>query len=332
EGFRLAQTAAGTTERHFRIAGYAVRICFAGAAMVPFITGPLAHLAAAPSPAPDLTVRCWDSRSSGVLLPAGVGGVEQYIAAQRTGRLGGSSIRAAIRRPDYGLSMLDPSASEAIYWLAAASVPPIGSGSPLLVILAWWMGAHGRQLVHAAAVGLPGKGGLLLTGGSGSGKSTSSLLALQAGMDFAGDDYCLVNTEGPPYVHSLYSSAKLVAAKVDAGRSPVTLDVPGRLEFEKYIYLLAGSYSGQLVAGMRLRAVVAPAPSALPEPRLSALAAGDALRSLAPSTLLQVKGLEPGALALMGRLVSTLPCYRLELGGTPAAIPAALRALLEEGP
>ena len=75
------------------------------------------------------------------------------------------------------------------------------------------------QLVHSGAVGIGGQG-VLLTGIGGSGQSTTCLLCLEAGLDFAGDDYTAFELVGgsSARVHSLYSSAKV--DPVTLGRFP----------------------------------------------------------------------------------------------------------------
>jgi len=49
----------------------------------------------------------------------------------------------------------------------------------------------------------------LLTGVGSSGKSTTAMICLDAGLFYAGDDQVAVNSEAIPFLHSLYSSARL---------------------------------------------------------------------------------------------------------------------------
>ena len=86
--------------------------------------------------------------------------------------------------------------------------------------LPWWEGGapFRRQLhwalapdalpVHAAAVG-DARGAALLVGRGGSGKSSTAVACLAAGLGFLGDDYCILRFEPEPVVHSLYCSAKV---------------------------------------------------------------------------------------------------------------------------
>ena len=61
-----------------------------------------------------------------------------------------------------------------------------------------WMGSPGAAcLAHGGAVGLEGAG-VLLVGAGGVGKSSTSLVCVEAGFDYAADDYCLVSAEPRP--------------------------------------------------------------------------------------------------------------------------------------
>ena len=114
--------------------------------------------------------------------------------------------------------MLDLRQNIALYWLRdAQQFFYFETGAPLLTILNWWMGSHGKQMVHAAAVGTS-EGGVLLVGKSGSGKSSTALACLDSKLLYAGDDHCFVETKPKPYAHSIFCSGKL--SPKDFGRFP----------------------------------------------------------------------------------------------------------------
>ena len=75
------------------------------------------------------------------------------------------------------LSLFDANLRQAVYCVgAAAAIPRFEIAEPIRAILSWFMRENGRQLIHAAAVGEPG-GGVLLIGRSGAGKSNTALVA-----------------------------------------------------------------------------------------------------------------------------------------------------------
>ena len=89
-------------------------------------------------------------------------------------------------------------------------------------------------------------GGVLIAGKSGSGKSTTTLACLTSGLLYAGDDYVLADVAAEPYVHSLYSTAKLVPDNCD--RFPQLRPLvsnPDKLDEQKALIYLREALSRQ---------------------------------------------------------------------------------------
>ncbi len=63
-------------------------------------------------------------------------------------------------------------------------------------------------MFHAAALRYGGVG-CLITGKSGSGKSTMTAAAVTRGFETAGDDFVLIETDGTPRVHAVFDTIKL---------------------------------------------------------------------------------------------------------------------------
>ena len=74
--------------------------------------------------------------------------------------------------------------------------------------LFWALAGQGRHLVHAGAVG-DERGGVLVAGASGSGKTTVTLAALLHGLSYVADDYVLLHDRGELTACSIYGTAKL---------------------------------------------------------------------------------------------------------------------------
>jgi hypothetical protein len=178
----------------------------------------------------------------------------------------------ALRLPDH----------RALTWLDdAAHEPAHVRYRPLAEIFAAWLPLRGALLLHAAAVG-DADGALLLVGDGGSGKSTTALLASQAGLGFLADDFCLVEPGSPPRVHSIYRSAKLRRDSV--GRAP-ELDLElADVDGGDHYFLVD---EARTVASAPVRGVVAtrPATGRHAQPRLVPVSADDALPFLLPTIL-----------------------------------------------
>ncbi len=339
QGFeRAVRRVGGTTDAHFAIGGRIVRIRFAGAALPSHLTRALAHREIPPA-TPGLTLCVWDSASTGTPLPLLIESLVVLLRDRWWERLdsrreikgydGGRIRTSFFLGPDI-LSALDVERHLGLYWIAAEDKLPYWErGSPFLSLLSWWMAEQDRHYVHAGAVGRP-DGGVLLAGPGGSGKSTSALAALAAGLAYASDDYCLVTDRPVPFVYSIYSTAKLKAL-VDFDRFPDLRDRCSNLERvgdEKAVLFLNEHFTAQVVDGFPIRALLLPRVTGAPRAHLTPATAMEAFKALAPSSLLQVPGSGPRLLHTLGRLVKQLPALHLNLGGDPATIPPAIDAAL----
>jgi hypothetical protein len=204
-------------------------------------------------------------------------------------------------------------------------------GSPFRFLLHEWFAARGLQYVHAAAVGTE-QGGVLLVGKGGSGKSTTALLCAAAGMQYAGDDYCLIDP-AHAWVHSLYNTGKLKGPE-DYARLPELKGLstnPDSFErdgADKAVYFLDEIWPDRVVAGIPLRAIVVPRITGQATARFEPCSAFDAVVAMLPSTVAQLPAASNEDCDRMVALAEKLPTYLLHLGTDIRGIPAALTALL----
>jgi hypothetical protein len=323
QAFLTALEAAGeAVERSFAIGGEPLRVVTAGPALSPVLFPALAHLESAAWAPSGLRVLAFDSASTGVAPPPD--------PLSRAGH--GRRVTRVLQRGARLFTMLHRERRTAVVWTEdAAAVPANEVAAPLRMLLHLWLADHGWQVTHGAAVG-SAAGGVLIGGASGSGKSTTALAAVEAGLDFAGDDYVLVRAGSGAEVCSLFASAKLLEDQL--ARFPDLADTVinrGRETGEKPVLLLGERFRGRLVPRMSLRAVVIPRVTGTGSPRLRAVAPGQALASLAPSTIFQLPFDHAGTLRRLGRLVGTVPSYELEAGPDLEAVGREIRSLLESG-
>jgi len=195
----------------------------------------------------------------------------------------------------------------------------------------------------------PPRGGVLLVGRSGSGKSTTSLACIGSTLGYAADDYCLLSFPemGPPLVHSVYATGKADSDSV--GRLPGHLRqafASARLcdasklvlfvteEFPKVPLRSFPLRSFPLrsfpLRSFPLRAVVFPrikrrdaseADAAPVDPsgaaRLEPMSAVEALRALAPSTIFQMPGERAVGFSRLAAMARSVPCHSLLPGSDP---------------
>ncbi len=157
------------------------------------------------------------------------------------------------------LSILDTKLNTAIFWVPdVCKIPYYERSSPLRTIFQWWAKNYGLQLLHAGAVG-KNKGGILLAGEGGSGKSTTALTCLDSELSYVSDDYCLVDMDSHPYAHSVYCSAKIDREGVE--RFPYlasAVENKERLHEEKAFLFLNKHWPKKVSKGFSVRALLMP--------------------------------------------------------------------------
>ncbi len=323
-----AEAAALTSaaEDHLRIAGRTVRVRYADTAQGDLLGRATRHLRRDPDGPPALTIDCWTAPGPIPEPPAG-------WPSSGTVHFDDGDVVVNWNASDGTLRAYDRRIHQA--WTrftrptGAAQWEPVG---PFRFILTWWAADNGLQFTHAAAVGRA-HGGVLLAGRSGPGKSTTSLACLAAGLDFAGDDSCIIEATDRPWVHGLYLSAKgdartaalLPDLAEDFARSPFTV------EGESVVFA-DQVRPGAVSRGFPLRGIVVPRLSSEPVSRLSPVGPATALRALAPSTLMQVPtGNRATGLAQMASIAATLPAWELALGPDPAHAAALITDLIDRG-
>jgi hypothetical protein len=234
--------------------------------------------------------------------------------------------------PWYGmLDLLDTARNLGIFWAPRRSALPVWEASmPLRRLLSWWMGRHNRQFVHSAAVGTA-EGCALIIGKGGSGKSTTALACLSAGLLYLGDDYIALEAGIPTVAHSLYSSAKLDEASLK--RLPHLrphVANPSRPAEEKGLLFLHDIFPHRLRASLPVLAILLPVVTGRARTLARPASAGTALAALAPSTLFWLPYAGDAALRAMAAFVRTAPVFTLEVGTDMEQIPAAIAGLLAE--
>ena len=332
--FATAAEQHGLTDLWLRIARRSIRFRVAGNRLYAMIAPVFAHLQTPPQQSADLTILLWDTASTGVGLPPLPAHAGEPDRAGKLRNL--CDLRFATEHdPDAGqFWMFDRQTETAVVWVNdVESIPIWDHIHPLRRLLHAWARGFGADLVHAGAVGIDGAG-VLVVGPGGTGKSTTVLAAMAAGLKAAGDDYVLVDTASPPTVHALYGTMRLHQAHLDRFPALMTqhdhvFDEPwsGRAKVTSYI---SRHRPDRLTAELRLVGIVIPQVVDHEPPELTRETPARALLALAPSSLLQVDPTDASMFARLSRLCRLLPCWRLPLGPDPARAAARLAQLISE--
>lgn len=311
--------------RNAAVAGRTIQVRYAAPTLAARFGPALAHLDSTGGDRGDLAICCWDRSLSDVRPPPPPWSPADHLPYGRIRGLVDGRVRATYDATSRVLCLYDADRRVAVVHVAeAGSVPHWMDRAPFRTILTWWAADHGLALLHAAAVaGIPGA--VLLAGTSGAGKSTTALHCLRAGLDFLGDDACLVACEPDPVVHSVYRFAK-----VDA---PVRGSLGG---FDRALPWITGETvidpGNRQRAHAPLRAILLPQVGGGATSHTVAVSPSEALRVLGPTTLVEGGAPSGDALHAVVGLARRVPAYRLRLGTDPAGVVRAVESVLEDAP
>ena len=322
---------AGEVSRTICLGERAIRLRFAGRALADAITAAFAPRLVADDEPAEVTIGLWEES----LVPGGP--LALPWRAEEVGPRG-----LVRQRPDAPLAAVHEAGSGAVTLVDAAAgallhrvsdvsaLPWWERAAPLRPALFWAVSGQGRQLVHAGAVGDGSRGGVLLAGAGGSGKTTVALAAASAGMAYVADDYLLLQAQGEPVAWNLFGTAKLDAEH--AARLPelaAAARISPRPEAgEKAVLDVEKVRPGAVVRSLPIRAVLLPRIRG-GRARLHRASAAQALLALAPSTALQMPFDEGRVLGALGSLVRRVPAFYLDVGDDPGELAAAVDRVLD---
>lgn len=315
------------------IAGRTLCLSFAGRELERLVMPALAHLISSPPSAPSLTIFIWDSKSTGAAMP------EILFAPKNASSKEGYLISAenfracfSLGEPSTQYSLLDTSRREAFFWVPhSGHISCADYAAPLRIIFSWWLKSQGLQMLHAAAVGTP-QGGVLLAGKGGSGKSSTALACLESDLGYAADDYVVLSPTTPYKVYSLYNSGRWDRHGAQSFSYPMSKWVgPLSCEKEKAHLFVMEIFPEKILKEFPLLALLFPEiQKENVRARFSRIAPAEALRRLAPSTLLQLAESRGEGFDAMADLVKRIPAYSFGLSTDKAVLPRLISEFISE--
>lgn len=318
------------------VAGYHVRLQCAGASLTPALLPALQHLSPPAAPAhaePDVTLQVWDTTSTGVVLPAPPfthGDYKRY--GHRAVAYAGSV--ALMHAPSAGmLFAYDRSVHQGVFCAADAERLSIYErAAPLQTLFHWALVDFGWHIVHAAAVGGP-QGGVLLVGKTGAGKSTTALSCLgQGNIRLLSDDKCLVRMDPTPQAVALFSSGKLKSDMLEwlPHFRPMLSGWDDNSKADKGLVFLHPAFADSLIQTFPIKALVLPRVTGTARASVYPITPIQVFRELGPSTVIWLPGAEGENLHVAAEMVRRLPCYRIELATSPQANIGVIQDLLRQ--
>ncbi|MBC8040475.1 MAG: hypothetical protein H7Y06_08035 [Opitutaceae bacterium] len=328
----IVSTASTTSEFCFSIDGLVIRCRFHDLALVEKIRPAFEHLTlTTPLSSADLTVHLWTEHPGLPSVPP-AHPLMMETARKHLLRLCSDARFKAFDEDWLGSrTWIDLDASEAFYCVRnCATLPYYETAAPLRALLNAFLNRHRRQLVHASAVG-DSRGGLLLVGEGGSGKSSTALLCLDSPLFHLADDWCVIAPGSSPRIASAYNSAKLRPDNLH--RFPALaarIHNHDKLDEEKATLFLHRHFPEKLLSACPARALLLPTVTGEKTTRVERVAGTHAWRAMVSCTLAQIPGADRDSIALMSAFSARLPAYRLLLGRDLPAIPGVLSGLLDQ--
>jgi hypothetical protein len=301
------------------------------------IFDPLEHLRASGEESPDARIIILDGQYSKTALPKFPENMYKVLLSPRTGPHDGQTIyfknddfALAFNFPRKHLSIVNFKDSKALFWIPDIdSLYPL-DGRPFRTIFQWLLEKYNLQIVHAAGVGTS-RGGVILTGKSGAGKSTVAAACLNSPLFFAGDENVILSTQSSPTVYSLYNSTNLDINSLDRLQFMQKENIQIKEKrIDKKLISLYQNFPNKMISQFPLRAVIVSQIVGTGNSHLERLSSAAALTALAPTSIFQVPGSKKEAFLRMSDIVKKTPCYKLSVGESLEDIPPLIIKLIEK--
>ena len=326
-----AASRCGQERKTFQICSTTVSVECAGRVPPGFLNA-LEHCAVARDGAPDLSIQVLDSTTTGVQIPQMPWRAEDIRELGFVRGFNSERFYTNFNVYSMLLAMADLADGLGFVWHRAMDEIAFFEGSsPLRQIISPWFSARrNTHMVHSAVVGAEGAG-VLLAGLGGSGKSTTAIACLNAGMEYLADDYVMLSRNPRPTAHSIYSTAKLHPDDLKRfSRLEQLFEGREALHDDKVMFYLAEVPEANVVTSAEVRAVVVPVITGEKRSTCVPASPAAALRALAPSTIFQLWGSGRAQFGFLSDLVRQVPCYTLRAGTEIDEIPGVILDLLEK--
>lgn len=306
------QNATGRASVAFGPASLKIEIC--GAVLSSIALDPLRHAAIESTAPVDFSLVMIDGKETGIDGPE-LNGVAMFHGG-RQHRDGNDARRSTLTVNEEWKSrcLIDADRRHAIVWFAdGAKLPEWVVYDQIRNALHWLSYERNFGLFHAAALRL-GAAGCLITGKSGSGKSTITAAAVAHGFDTAGDDFVLIEATTAPRVHAIFDTLKLDDNSLTKIPQLRPFMNPRQRAEDKAIVHLFDTSPDRIASGFSLHAILHAHLTGKRQSRIVKSDPSNAFRALAPSSLMLLRSQGKRVSANCAKLVGCLGTYAFEIG------------------
>jgi hypothetical protein len=288
----------------------------------------LAHLEIPDSGKEDVRIYLIESKSTGMTPP------QEWLNWSNIDAYSGDLLnfgnnRAIFNSTEPSFIFADYHSHEVYYWINDFnSLPPNETAAPLRLVFHIWFEPTPLFLCHAAGLGFSQKG-ILLTGKSGSGKSTSTLSCLNTKIKYAGDDFILVDPE-KNLVYSLYSVAKLNIEQFENFlHLKPHISNTEQIPREKGHVYIHESFTDSMINQFSIQAILLPTITGQQDTYIKECSKIEAVKALVPSSVWILRA-NTKAVEKMKLFISKTPTYRLMAGINLTQIAPILTEFIHE--
>lgn len=200
--------------------------------------------------------------------------------------------------------------------------------APFRSIFHLWYEDSPFFMCHAAGIAINDQG-ILLTAKGGSGKSTSSMASIQHGLNYAGDDFLLVDTQNC-IAYSLYHVVKLDIPQFEMfpELKPYIENIESTPR-EKGQVFLNKLYPGQMCLKFQIKALLIPVFSKGINTHVRQCSKSEAIKALVPSSIWIMRG-SPASATKMIAFIQKLDCHILSTGTDFRQLSAKIKEVIHE--
>ncbi len=293
-----------------RMGTHTIKIHFSGSAIKAHMVQSLSHILVDNVTQTDLSIYCFESSMLDAFpWDANAYGAQGTVEGYNTKRY-----QTAYQHTGGAVMMYDQESKEGIYWIKNfTDIPYWECSFPFRNIVHWWSRDTPYLLLHAAGIGNNLHSGLL-SGKSGSGKSSTTLSCLlRNDLKIAGDDYVLVDTD-QAILHSVYNCAKVEfdnLERLDFLRPLVNTNIDGA---EKAMMFLNDKCPDKVMLKSTLTYAFIPQVCKTNKTAIVSCTEAEVLKSIAPTTMFQLPFAQGETFRKCTLLAKKLKPFRIELG------------------
>jgi energy-coupling factor transporter ATP-binding protein EcfA2 len=225
-------------------------------------------------------------------------------------------------------TLMDFSSGTSAFWINdLGAIPDWEHAAPLRHQFHWFAHTHQAVVAHTAAFSLNGQA-ILVAGPGGSGKSTLSAAAAEAGLTVLAEDLCWVDLAGNlPAARRIYDSVKVTGDS--QRRFPAVARFVGDHESEFLGKTIVRLPAADISAAIPIRAMFCMSGEFEKKTRIAPCRKTTAFSLLAPSTVFLMRTAPSETAARLKNLIDRVPVFHVIPGADPVTTAAELASFSE---